>query len=69
MNSERPKPKPVWGAERIAKYLGVPVRKAFYILEKGFVPARKVGGCWLTTEQELDDFLLGRANPSHREVA
>jgi len=67
MNSERPKP--VWGAENIGKHLDVPIRKAFYLLEKGLIPARKIGGCWQSTEGELDDFLLGRANTSQREVA
>lgn len=61
--------KPVWGAERIAEILGVPLRKAFYLLEKKRVPARKVGGSWMSTEGELEDFLLGRGSAPEREVA
>jgi hypothetical protein len=62
--------KPIWGAEKISEILGVPLRKGFYLLERGRVPARKVGGCWQSTQGELEDFLLGRVTPSqHQEVA
>jgi hypothetical protein len=67
MNDKRLKP--VWGAEKIAEVLGVSLRKGFYLLEKGLVPARKVGGSWESTEGELEDFLLGRAPTSQREMA
>jgi hypothetical protein len=59
---------PVWGAENISKRLGVPLRKGFYLLEKGLIPARKVGKNWQSTEAELEDFLLGRTS-QQREVA
>ena len=58
--------RPVWGAESISKILGVPLRKAFYLLENKLVPARKVGNNWVSTEGELEDFLLGRVT---RETA
>jgi hypothetical protein len=67
MNDKRLKP--VWGAEKIAEVLGVSLRKSFYLLEKGLVPARKVGGSWQSTQGELEDFLLGRTSVSEREVA
>jgi hypothetical protein len=68
MNEKRLRP--VWGAEKIAEILGVPLRRGFYLLEKGFVPARKVGGSWQSTEGELEDFLLGRCTgDAEREVA
>lgn len=60
--------KPVWGAEKIGEILGTSVRKTFYLLEKGLVPARKVGGSWMSTEGELADFLLGRPTTPHREA-
>jgi hypothetical protein len=50
----------VWGAANIARVIGAPVRKTFYLLEKGLVPGRKVGSTWQSTRQELHDFLLGR---------
>jgi hypothetical protein len=59
----------VWGADAISKILGVPLRKAFYLLESGLVPARKVGKVWMSTEGELEDFLLGRVTSQSREVA
>jgi hypothetical protein len=34
--------RPVWGAENIAKILGAPLRKTYYLLENELVPARKV---------------------------
>jgi hypothetical protein len=67
MNDKRLKP--VWGAEEIGKILGTSLRKTFYLLERGLVPARKVGGSWQSTEGELEDFLLGRTSISQREVA
>jgi hypothetical protein len=59
--------KPVWGAEKISEFLRVPLRKGYYLLEKELIPARKVGKNWVSTERELEDFLLGR--PTQREVA
>jgi hypothetical protein len=68
MNDKRLKP--VWGAEKIGEILGTSLRKTFYLLEKGLVPARKVGGSWQSTEGELGEFLLGRPTPpQQREVA
>ena len=67
MNDKRLRP--VWGAEKIGEILGTSLRKTFYLLERGLVPARKVGGSWQSTEGELEDFLLGRSNAPHREVA
>jgi len=37
----------VWGAEEISKFLRVPLRKGYYLLEKELVPARKVGKTWV----------------------
>jgi hypothetical protein len=54
----------VWGAEEISKFLRVPLRKGYYLLEKELVPARKVGKNWVSTEGELEDFLLGRVTTS-----
>jgi hypothetical protein len=48
--------------------LRVPLRKGYYLLEKELVPARKVGKSWVTTEGELEDFLLGRPSTSEQEV-
>jgi hypothetical protein len=70
MNSNEKRLRGVWGAEPIAAKTGVSLRKAYYLLEKGLIPARKVGSSWQTTEGELEDFLLGRpAAASEREDA
>jgi hypothetical protein len=34
------------GAEDFANFLGWPVRRVFYLLEKGLIPARKTGNRW-----------------------
>jgi hypothetical protein len=34
------------GAESIADFTGWPVRRVYYLLEKGLLPARKVGNRW-----------------------
>lgn len=50
----------VWGAEAIAKEIGQGVRRTFYLLETGALPARKVGGRWVTDRQQLRDFFLSK---------
>jgi hypothetical protein len=61
---------PLWGAKAIAQRTGTSLRRTFYLLEQGHIPARKVGNVWLTTSAEVGDFLLGRVTPSQqREVA
>jgi hypothetical protein len=37
----------LFGAEAISKEIGQSVRKTFYLLEKGLLPAGKVGGQWV----------------------
>jgi hypothetical protein len=49
----------LWGADAIGAYLNVPRRRAFYILERQLIPARKIGGSWVATRSELRDFLTG----------
>jgi hypothetical protein len=60
---------PVWGATAIAEFIRVSKRRAFYLLERGQLPARKVGATWQSTRGELRDFLLGIRAPRSREVA
>lgn len=43
----------IWGAERIAAELNVTKRRAFYLLELGEIPARKVGGRWCVSRAAL----------------
>ncbi len=48
----------IWGAERIAEELGLKPRQAFYMLENGQLPARKVGGRWVAERAKLRAFFL-----------
>ena len=43
----------VWGAELIGAELNISPRTAFYLLERGEIPARKVGRRWCTTRGAL----------------
>ncbi len=47
----------VWGASAIASLLNVSTRQAYYMLEQGLIPARKVGAKWVVSRQQLDQFL------------
>lgn len=49
----------VWGAEAIAKFLGRTRRSTFHLLEKGELPARKVGGRWVASRGELMTAIVG----------
>jgi excisionase family DNA binding protein len=48
----------IWGAEAIATELGCDRRRAFYLCEKGEIPAKKVGGKWVVRRDELHAFFL-----------
>jgi len=59
----------LWGAAAIAKFIGVKVRRAFYLLEKGLIPARKLGkseekkgSTWVTTKTRLRRHFNGNAS-------
>jgi hypothetical protein len=51
----------IWGAIEIGKVINAGPRRTFYLLEKGLLPARKIGGVWQSTRGELRDLLLGIA--------
>ncbi len=46
----------VWGGEEIAKVIGRTPRVTFLLLEKGELPAKKVGGRWVAERGELVRF-------------
>ena len=58
-NSEIESPDIVWGAAAIAKVIGRSGRQAFYLLESGALPGRKLGGRWVASRQKLLDALIG----------
>ena len=51
--------RPVWGAEAIAKIVGLSTRATFHLLEGGRLPARKVGGKWVALPSTLRRYLAG----------
>ncbi|TKV76743.1 DNA-binding protein [Rhizobium sp. AU243] len=51
----------VWGGEEISKVIGRTPRVTFSLLEKGEIPAKKVGGRWVASRQKLIDFLVEAA--------
>jgi hypothetical protein len=55
------------GAERIAEYTGWPRRRVFYLLEKGLIPAFKIGNRWTARKsrlrQHIEELEDGRRAP------
>jgi hypothetical protein len=51
----------LWGARAIAQAIGRSERQAFYLLETGQLPARKVGATWVAARPKLVEFLTGTA--------
>lgn len=48
----------VWGAEEIAKVIGRSARVTFHLLTTGAIPAKKVGGRWVTERSKLIAFFM-----------
>jgi hypothetical protein len=43
------------GCEQIGAELGVTPRRAYYLLEKGLIPAGKIGATWVASKRKLRD--------------
>ena len=43
----------IWGAKNIASVINTTTKRAFNLLERGELPAKKVGGRWCTTRRHL----------------
>jgi hypothetical protein len=48
----------VWEVKRIAEVIQQTERQTFNLLEKGLLPAKKIGGRWVASRQKLIDALL-----------
>jgi len=48
----------VWGCADIAKVIGRSARATFHMLDKGELPAKKVGGRWVAERGKLIAFFL-----------
>ena len=51
----------IWGAKAIGECIGRNPRQAFYLLEKGKLPARRVGNLWVASRDALRRHLVGEA--------
>jgi hypothetical protein len=47
----------IWGAEEIGREIGRPTKKVFYLLERGYIPAKKIGGLWVASRATLREYL------------
>lgn len=61
MTEELEKSRPVWGARAIGKEIGRTERQVFHMLEKGLLPARKVGDVWVADANALHALIKGEA--------
>lgn len=46
----------IWGASQIARVIGRTDRQTFHMLDKGILPARKVGNRWVAERGRLMNF-------------
>ncbi len=51
----------VWGGENIARLIGRSPRITFHLLEKGELPAKKVGNRWVAERSKLIAFFMEAA--------
>jgi hypothetical protein len=58
-NPEAESDRVLWGAEKIAAHVDLPVRSALHLLSKGKLPGTKIGKLWTSTTRRLDR-ALGR---------
>jgi hypothetical protein len=49
----------VWGAKNIGAEIGKTEKAAFHLLERGLIPARKVGRQWVSDRASLKRRLTG----------
>jgi hypothetical protein len=49
----------LWGAEAISREIDRPLKKVFYGLERGTIPAKKVGNIWVGSRRRLRAHFAG----------
>ena len=49
----------IWGEAAVGRVCNLSPRQAFYALETGSIPAKKVGGRWVAERGQLLSFFLG----------
>lgn len=60
---------PLWGAKAIAAYAEIPLRRAYYLLENGLLPARKIGASYASTKAEIRGAISGRRPSADEDKA
>ena len=48
------------GAQSIADFIGVPLRRAYYLLEQGQIPAARIGEKWSARRSRLIEHFEAR---------
>ena len=43
------------GAPAIAKHCRQSIRQTYYQLERGYLPAGKIGGLWIASKRKIDE--------------
>lgn len=67
MSGLQPEEKPIWGVKAIADVIGRSERQTFYMLEKGLLPAEKIGKSWVSTLRKLRTRFEGDQGQSRRD--
>jgi len=49
----------LWGVRDIGKAIRRSERQAYYLLEKGLLPGRKIGASWVASRRKLFAALMG----------
>jgi hypothetical protein len=51
--------RPLYGAPAISREIQRSMSQTYYALERGFLPATKMGSIWVSTPRRLRDWLNG----------
>ncbi len=54
-------PELIWGASAIARTIGRTDRQVFHLLEKGAIPAKRIGNRWVAERNQLMKFFTDPA--------
>ena len=59
----------IWGAAAIGAVINKSKRATYWMLENGFLPAKKVGGQYCSTRKKLRDYCAGDAQINSEKAA
>jgi hypothetical protein len=55
----------IWSAREIAREIGLTPKQTHHLLSMGYLPAQKIGGKWVTSQEALRQ----RFKPTGRDAA